>query len=431
MKTKLLKYLLPLYLITLILLTSCSSQYVEKEFQNKNEYYSTINKAINNRNADVTFMDGNSVGSDNIYVKHDTVYWQNMVTDRKRNLIPLSETKDINIKSYVSQNPVIFNGNVELKNDSIIEVKNAEFLKDTISYKWTHEKKFSTSINNVSSFCYDNHWKGLTQYLFAGMFTGGIIGYKVGSDAGIRDRNPTLGTIAGSILFGLGGMIVGVIIGSPQSYLLKDNDSETYKFFKRFGLLGGMTSSTINGGFSDGRYYITRAMERYTFGMYYLQDISNKFKFRPEVIYNLKGGNYDNYPVTPTGKYFSFIEEGTSALYLNIIEIPLLIEYDALSPRNHFLNLMAGPSINFPFKCELDEYYIGPMDELFTHSISRFNAKPYLSFIYGFGIKWDPHFSTEFMYDKGLTKLGNAKMSDGTRINLQQDDFLITTTFSL
>ena len=428
-KLMVLKYLLPCNLLAVLLFTGCSNQYIEKEFNSKEVYYSTINRRIKDRNTEISFINGKNVSSDDIHISQDSVYWKNRYTEKHPTSVPLALTKIINYNSFVSENHVKFNGSIQLKNDSIIDVKNAEYLKDTISYFWVHEKMFTKPVQDVNSISFSDHWKGLAQYGFAGMFVGGLIGHKAGSDAGIRERDPILGMMAGSILFGLGGVIVGVITGSSQNYVFNDNDPETLKFIRRFGLIAGMTSSTFYGGFSDRRSFTARSFEQYSFGLYYLYDINRVLKLRPELIYCLKGGNYDYGNNESTYNYH--YTGGTSTVYLDVIEMPVLIQIDPFPSRNQFLKIFAGPSINIPLKGELDEYYIGWMDEVYPNSIEKFNAKPYVSIVYGFGVKWDRHFSTELLFDSGLTGLGSTIMSDGTKLNLSQDNILISTTFTL
>jgi hypothetical protein len=424
-----LKYLLLYNLIAVLLFTGCSNQYIEKEFNSKEDYYSTINRRIKDRNTEINFMNGENVSSEDIHISKDSVYWKQQYTEMRRTSVLPAHAKIINFNSYVSQNSVKFNGSIELENDSIIDVHNAEFLKDTISYYWVHEKMFSKPVVDVNSISFCDHWKGLAQYGFAGMFAGGVIGHKAGNDAGIRERDPIFGMMAGTILFGLGGMIVGVITGSSQNYVLNDNDSETLKFIRRFGLITGMTSSTFYGGFSDRRSFAVRSFEQYSFGLYYLFDINSVLKLRPELIYCLKGGNYD-YGNSGSSNNYQYTG-GTSTVYLDVIEMPVLIQIDPFPSRRQFLKIFAGPSINIPLKGELDEYYIGWMDSIYPNSIEKFNAKPYVSFVYGFGLKWDRHFSTELLFDSGLTSLGSVGMSDGTKLNLRQDNILICTTFTL
>ena len=256
-----------------------------------------------------------------------------------------------------------------------------------------------------------------------------MIGYKAGSDASIRDRNPELASFAGAVLFGLGGMITGVILGSNQDFPVNDKESESLKFLKRFGLMAGLNSSTLTGSFSDNRRFSARAMERYSFGLYYLWKITGAVEFRPELIYAAKGGNY-NYPGTGNSPYYLGNNQ-TSAVYLDMLEAPLLMQIELFSPGKRFFKIFAGPSVNIPFKGELDEFYIGPMDEVTEFSVKKINAAAYISFIYGIGVKWDRHFSTEIFFDSGISRTGNAYMKDGTVIKLIQDNFWIGTTFSL
>ncbi len=428
MRNQIIKYLIPLHLITVFFYTGCSNKYVERDYGSKKEYYADVNKRINDRNTQIKFMDGSSINSDNVRIKDDSVIWKERCTDKYRSTIPVSLIKSVKGNAVVSENRVIFNGSLRFKNDSVIEIKNALRTKDSISYNLSSYKNFSDPISNVSSFCIDDHLKGMFQYAFAGMFVGGVVGYKAGGDASIRERDPITGMAAGSILFFIGGLLPGLIAGSPQSFILNDDVSSETKFLGKFGILGGITSSMLYGGFSDKRSYTLRASEEYTFGLYYKWDINNVLKLRPEIIYSLKGGNYQ-YSKPHSGDYYSDYE--SSAIYIDFIETPILVQYGIPFKDLRFVDIFAGPSLNIPVKGETDEFYIGPMDEASEFSVRALKPDPYISFLYGAGIKWDRHFSTEILFDQGISSPGHAVLSDGTSIKLLQDDFLICTTFSL
>ena len=421
--------LFPFFLFMIFLYTGCSSQYVVEDFNSSEDYYSKINNNFKDRSAEISLMNGENIEVKDINIISDSVYWQTELTDSYRSSIPLTSIKKINYTQYNSLHPVKFNGSILLKNDSMIYIDNAYFLKDSISYFWKRENVFSKPIQDINSLSYSNHLKGMKQFGLAGMFAGGVFGYKKGSDASIRNKSPELGLIAGSVFFGLTGMISGIIFGNSEVYILNRNDSKTLSFFKQFSFMAGITSSVLSGSFSDNRYYTTTYKEQYTFGLYYLWEVNPNIKIRPGIIYNIKGGIYNYLNSIPN--YDINYYQATSNIYFHTFEMPVLILFEPFPQNLQFLKIIIGPSINIPFKDRLEEYFIGPMDEAKKYANGRVNAKIFFSLQYGFGIKWDNHFSTELLFDTGLSGLGNAEMPDGTRLNLKQNNFLISTNFSL
>ena len=425
LKNILFKNLFLFCLLFMSVYTGCSSKYTEKDFGSRSDYYAKINSVFEDKSAEIKLMDGKKTGGDNIRILGDSVYWQRMVTEPVIS-VPLENIKKINYNSYLFYNPLKFNGSIQLKNDSVIYVNNAVILENKIDTYRKHEKIFSQPTKKISSISYNNHLKGIRNYGFAGMFAGGLFGYKGGSDASIRNRSPELGLIAGSIVFGLCGVITGAVFGNSENFILNDNDSEAWRFLKKFGFIAGITSSALYGSFSDYRQYETTYKEQYTFGIFYLWNIDNVFKIRPGINYCIKGGIY-TYPNSKA----MYTNRANANVYINIIEVPLLVQLNPFPENVSSLKLLAGPSFNIPIKGKLEEFYEGPMDESFKNADGQVNAKIYISFIYGIGAKWDSHFSTELLFDKELSGFGTAQMPDGTRLSLKQSNFQITTTFSL
>jgi hypothetical protein len=423
---------LSLFCFLLILINSgCSSQYIEKDFNSRAAYYSKINKTLESRNAEIYFMNGSEINGSGINIKDDSLFWQSPFMKNHHASTPLKSIKNIYYNSYNSLNPVNFDGSIKLYNDSAINVSNAVFLKDTLSYNDVsiYEKKLSKPIDEINSLSFSDHYKGISQYGFTGIFVGGLLGLKGGSGGSIRDQNPLLGLIAGSVVLGLSGLIFGAAIGNQENYVLNNNDSGTLKFLKKFGIIGGITSSLLYGSFSDNREYTTTSNVDFTIGFYYLWDISNVFKIRPEIIYNNKGGlyHYIDRDVNP----YNYESQGTSSINLQVVEIPVLAQFESPFNELKYLKAFAGPSFNIPFKGKLEEYYDGPMDQGFEYYDISIKGKEYFSLIFGIGIKWDRHFSTEFLYDKEFTGAGSVQMLDGTIINMKSEALHVTVAFSL
>ncbi len=406
----------------------CTSTYTLKDFNSKKNYYDYINYCINDRSIHVLLKGDSTVYTpDGGKIEDDSLTIFN-VTRRISRHLPIKEIKNIGY-----ENPALESGPavIELKDGSRLNAKDIKIHKD-LSVQFTEIKKIDEKfpvVPDVVSISYINHWKGIPKYALGLMLQGGMVGLKAGSDAGIRERDPMLGMIAGGILFGVGGIIPGFIIGSPQIFVLDNSYFDRDKFLRKFDIIGGITSSTLTGNFSDRRRTAERATDQYAFGLYYNYDITGVLKFRPGIIYSMKGGNYDYSLPQMYEPYYS--SSGSIAVYLDMIEIPLQLRINTSETSTGPLSLLFGPALNIPFKGELDEFYILPMDSPLEYAVNEVKAKPYASLMYGMHVKWDEHFSTEILYDQGLSKAGNAKTQEGTEISLWQNDFLICTVITL
>ncbi len=412
----------------LLFLPGCSSTYVQEQFSSKEEFYSEINDDCSGRTVNVNFVGDTSTDGENTFVGNDSVYWNNLYELKGRQNIPLDSIKDISYKKIKLKE---FDGILTLKNDSTYRVFNAVYGKNEILANVKVNHRFSEPIKAVSSISYDNHWKGMGKYGLAGLFAGALVGYKLGSDAGIRDRNPELGAIAGSFIFAVGGMLAGLIVGSQQVYYLH-TEKEQNKFIHKIGLTAGMASSSLYGGFSDNRDFQTRAFNQYAFGIYYKYNITRIITFRPGIFYTQKGGNYSyrgEYYPSPYSFYNSW--EKTSAVKLSTLEIPLLLRIGTASYWGTGVEALVGPAFNIFLNGRLEEYDIGPMDEAWKSSEKNIKAASYLSLMFGFGLKINSHSSIEFLYDKSFNSFGRIGMLGGAELNLKQDNFLIRTTYAL
>ncbi len=415
-------------LISILIFFGCSNNYIEKNYSSKKEYLSQLRNSTRDRSVNIKFLNDTSVSSDSIKITSDSVEWRKTEIDKSDRKIPVSATSKIDYNKYSSVNPAIFDANIRLKNNSDINVYGARFKDDSIIYHLKIQKSYSQPLNKVNSISFTNHLKGMGNYGLAGAVLGGMVGYKYGTNAAIRDRQPVPGTIAGAAIFGLGGLITGLIVGNHESYTVNENHSATYKILQRFGLIGGITSSYVNGNFSDNRTFDSRAKADYTFGLFYTFDLNGTFTLRPEIVYTQKGGNFDYRIPSPTIPVY---QSQTSTVYLDLIELPMLLQYSPFYPKKDFVKIYIGPSINVPIKGEYDEYYVGPMDNVFGNGIHNLSPNIYLSAMFGLGIKWDAHFSIEIFYDRSFTKIGQAQLTDGSIMNIKQSNIFVTTTFTL
>lgn len=134
--------LFPSCLLAIMIYSGCSSQYIEKDFDSKASYYSKINKSLDGRNAEIYFMNGEEMKGEKINIKNDSLFWQSEFTKKLHASTSLKLIKGINYTSYKSLSPVNFNGSIKLNIDSVINLSNAVFIKDTLSYNYvgTYEK---------------------------------------------------------------------------------------------------------------------------------------------------------------------------------------------------------------------------------------------------------------------------------------------------
>ena len=411
----------------LFFLESCSSTYVQEQFPSKKEFYKKINYECSDRNVNINFAGDSSVDGNNTIVDADSVHWNAFTTDTSHRFIPLTNIEDI---SYSKVRLQSFDGTIKLKSDTVLRVVNSLYMKDGIRVDVTTTVKhaYSAPLGNIVSVSFDNHFKGLFQYGFLGLFGGGLAGYIAGSEGGLRYREPVPGAIAGSFICGVGGAIIGLVIGSPQQYIL-NYTNEPNGIVHRFGLIGGMTSSMLYGGFSDNRGFGTTELDRFAFGVFYRHPLTKIFRLRPEVLYEYKGGNYSY-----DGNYISsdfYVEGETAAVKLKEIEIPCLLEIGPPSISSLTVEGFIGPALNIYLNGQFEEYQLGFMDSAIKLRQIAVAPNPYVSILIGCGIKWNTHFATEFLWDQELTSSGNIQLIDGSELNIKQNDFFIRGAFTL
>jgi hypothetical protein len=415
----------------LFLFTGCSEKYIEKDFHSKKEYYSAINKTIK---GEVTKLYSRKNGEKDIkdaYIDSTSIKWPSFSYDSSHFFIPLGQVKQINYENYQSFNPLKFRGSILLTNDSILHIYDAGILKDTINYYTIIKRPIIDSeltSKLISISCNDRN-SGFWKFTLGGMFFGSMVGYELGSNASNRERDPQLGVYLGGCLAGIGGLIFGCLTGSPVEFSL-DNGYQHYNesLIHHLGILGGVSKSLLYGNFSDNRGYSTDPRVAFSYGLYYEHKINDYIWLKPEVVYSTVGGNY-NYNLSALEEEF-FGEGQVSVIYLNIINIPLLVELRSSDSFQHYFKLLAGPCINVPLNCRLEEFQNLPMDEAIKTSSKELNIKQHISFEIGLGFNWTHNFSTDLYYDQVLSSFGTVRLHDGTNLDLHQFDYLLCAEVS-
>ncbi len=263
------------------------------------------------------------------------------------------------------------------------------------------------------------------QYAFIGMLGGGIAGYFADR---FQQGGEVSGAMNGSLLCGIGGAVLGLIVGSPQKYLL-NVDHLHAGIIHRFGLVGGMTFSMLVGGFSDGRSFGTTELDHFACGLFYRQPLTEMFRLRLELLYETKGGNYDY-----SGEYLPssyYLKEETATVKLTEVEVPCLLEIGKRSYSSLSFQGLIGPALNYYLHGQLEEYQVGYHNNNIKLRQVPVKAHPYLSILMGCDIQWNTNFATEFLWDQELTSSGNIRMINGGELNLKQNDLLIRVAYTL
>jgi hypothetical protein len=106
----------------------------------------------------------------------------------------------------------------------------------------------------------------------------------------------------------------------------------------RFGLLAGLNSATLRGSEDVDE---AGRLTSFVIGVYAIQPLGG-LSFRPELLYSNKGAED------------SFSEDGESAklaLKLAYLEVPLLLQYDAVTSGGLRPHLYAGPTFGYQVGC--------------------------------------------------------------------------------
>ncbi len=147
------------FFLFILLITGCSNQYVESEYGSSTVYLDKINREIKGRNTQINFTDGRDIVSNNIRIEKDSVFRKSIYRNNQIQLLPLSSVKKIKSLSYKSGSQNQFDGSIQLKDDSVIEIYNAELKKDKISYYIKQNIISAEPLSNIRSFSFTDHFK--------------------------------------------------------------------------------------------------------------------------------------------------------------------------------------------------------------------------------------------------------------------------------
>lgn len=168
---KIVKALFPVFLL-LIALSGCASTTDIGKYQNKDEYYNTINEQSQGRYALITLLDGQAFRVHNLNIGIDTTSW--------------SEDKAVDRKSIQTS------------------------------------KLYSIQVTDRIG--------GLTHGLGYGVLAGALAGASyallIGKTSEVQEPPVLLGAIGGALVGAVSGAIIGVTVGDPSYFIINQRESK-------------------------------------------------------------------------------------------------------------------------------------------------------------------------------------------------------------
>jgi hypothetical protein len=428
------KYFLIPISISILIFTGCVDTYTIKDFKSPQEFYNKINEKVNGRTVKVVTDSNEVYEADKLTISPDSIFFITTKLARLeefKNSYNYSEIKEMKQKTdykdglvhtiLLNNGDIITSKSIKIKNDSL-------FLYDIISGMSSAKKNISLSTTRVNLISFNNRLKGMGE----GACFFGIAGFLFGFlDAEITSGDqeafpPEIGAVAGAIVFGLGGAVVGTVTGSYQDYAINEPDYN-YHGFTSVELEGGICNSNMGIAIHGNNSYGGQLLD-YSAGLSLVWSFNNELGIKSGIFYSSKGGGFDQL-IAP----FSF--DFHRDVFVNFIEIPFLFQYSfrhtELRPR-----LYAGPQLGFFLNGRIDniydikEHYLYPY-QIYYRTIDPSEVNnPVINFVIGTGFNLQKYITVDLQYEYGLSKFSNS-LFDGEVTNLKLNSFSILLGYGL
>ena len=414
-------------IILSIILNGCVDTYILKNYKSPEEFYKVVNSETEGHTLGVLLNSGKEYETDTLYIRNDSLVISLPLMFQesgKKTVIPNNTIKSIDYQYYGYYRNNKNSALITLKNGDKIKAYNVFGRNDSLVFSLQSQLTPQTQhltfpIDSVNKILYNNHLTGLAHGIGTGILAGTLAGIQIGSTYHDEPmgggQEPFFAYLAGSVLGCLGGGIVGVILGSDQQYIFKD-DKPT-KGLTSFGLICGMNAASVVSSIDNQNTYKNLGIDEFSYGIFGVWSFSEKLGLRLEIIYGSTGGNY----VEQSGIY------NNRTIYLNYLKLPITFQYriptGSINPR-----LYAGPEITHYLGGRLDvgtdhpqDYYPYTFPYHKNINSSELN-NPSFGILFGLGINLERHITFDFQYDFGLRNFKN-NLFDIETPNLKQNQY--------
>ncbi|MGA7722312.1 MAG: porin family protein [Ignavibacteriaceae bacterium] len=422
-------------IIPILFISACVDTYTIKDFNSPQEFYNKVNKKVEDRTVKVVTNSNEVYEADSLNARPDSIIFmttQIVPSEKFKSSYNISEIKEMRQSTDYYNDEMVHN--IQLNNGDIVTAKyillkgDSLYLNDVISGMSTTKRSISLATKDVNLISFNNRLTGMAEG--AGFYA--LLGILVGirnADITSGDQDaipPEFAAIAGAIVFGLGGAVIGTVTGSYQDYVINE-PGYNYHGLTSVELVGGISNSylgiTINGNNSSSGQFLD-----YSAGISLVWSFSNNIGLKSGLFYSSKGGSFDQLVPPSTFAYHRDI-------FVTFIELPLLFQYSfretKINPR-----LYAGPQFDFFRNGRIDniynikDYFSYPIN-LYYDSInpSEVNSPEY-SFVIGAGINFQKYITVDIQYELGLSKFSKS-LFDGQVNNVKLNSFSILLGYGL
>ena len=209
-------------IIPILFISACVDTYTIKDFNSPQEFYNKVNKKVEDRTVKVVTNSNEVYEADSLNARPDSIIFmttQIVPSEKFKSSYNISEIKEMRQSTDYYNDEMVHN--IQLNNGDIVTAKyillkgDSLYLNDVISGMSTTKRSISLATKDVNLISFNNRLTGMAEG--AGFYA--LLGILVGirnADITSGDQDaipPEFAAIAGAIVFGLGGAVIGTVTG--------------------------------------------------------------------------------------------------------------------------------------------------------------------------------------------------------------------------
>ncbi|MDR3626408.1 MAG: outer membrane beta-barrel protein [Ignavibacteriaceae bacterium] len=428
------KYFLFIISSSILLFTGCVNTYTINDFKSPKEFYNEVNKKVNDRSVKVVTNGDSAFDAEKMIVKPDSVSFTIKVLPGLKDyktVYMISDIKKIYTQTDFTNgaiHSILLNNGDIISSKGLVTQNDSVFINNIVPEFSLVQKDISLPTGNVNTISFNNHFKGAGEGAAFSAMAGVLFAIRK-TDFSSGDQEyipPEITAVAGAIVFGLGGAVIGTATGSCQQYIFNEKNFN-YHGFSSIELAGGINTSCLFMSLNNTKATST-VMVNYSAGLSFVWNFNNNIGLKSGLFYNSLSGSFGQFSI-PLSYYYN------RDIFVNLLNVPIEFQYTFRQfyskPR-----IYAGPELGFFLSGTIDnlynykDYYSSPRQMYYKAIYSKDVNSPEVSFVIGAGFNFQKYITINVMYDYGLSKFSNS-LFDGEVKNIKLSSFSVLLGYGI